>query len=67
MGRIKTKDVKRLALQVYEKYKDRFSDDYYENKEILKEILKQTGEETSKRTINKVAGYILKQVKLRKF
>lgn len=67
MGRIKTKDIKRLAIQIHEKYKDSFTEDYARNKEILKELLKQTGEEQSKRATNKIAGYILRQVKLREF
>ncbi len=54
MGRIKTSLVKRIGERIYEQYKDKFSDDFERNKEIVKQILPIH----SKKMINVVAGYI---------
>ncbi|MFP4118939.1 MAG: 30S ribosomal protein S17e [Candidatus Woesearchaeota archaeon] len=53
MGRIKTKLVKALTEEVYQKFKDRFTTDFTKNKEILKEV--EQG--ASKKLRNVIAGY----------
>lgn len=54
MGRIKTKLVKALTEDIYKKYKDRFTTNFTENKEILKGL----SEGISKKLRNIVAGYL---------
>ncbi len=54
MGRIKTNFVKKIGEQIYEKYKDRISTDFRENKKLVKEVL----EIESKKIRNVVAGYL---------
>ena len=62
MGRVRTMLIKKIAMRIFEENKEKFSDDFEKNKEILKEILKVK----SKKIRNKVAGYITKIVKLLK-
>lgn len=54
MGRIKTSFIKNLALDLYEKYADKFTTDFSKNKEIVKELV----DIKSKKIRNVVAGYI---------
>ncbi len=58
MGRIKTSLVKRIGEKIYEQYKDKFSDDFEKNKEIVKQILPIH----SKKMINVITGYITRLV-----
>jgi len=53
MGRIKTRDIKKLGSELVEKYREKFCDDFETNKQVLKE-LKIEG----KQFRNKLAGYI---------
>jgi small subunit ribosomal protein S17e len=59
IGRIKTGDIKKASLELMERYPDRFSREFEENKKILKEL--NLIEE--KRARNKVAGYITHTIK----
>ncbi len=59
MGRIKTKEIKRLARQLVEKFPGKFTDDFEKNKVVLNEI----GSFNSKKMRNKVAGYIVRLMK----
>ena len=59
MGRIKTREIKRIARQLVEKYPDKFSPDFETNKQVLKDL----GIFTSKKMRNKVAGYIVRLMK----
>ena len=52
MGRIKTKGIKRTALNLFGKGQEVFSEDFQENKTILKETI------PGKKTRNQVAGYL---------
>ncbi|MCD6381679.1 MAG: 30S ribosomal protein S17e [Candidatus Aenigmarchaeota archaeon] len=61
MGRIKTKEIKRMARQLVEKYTERFSDDFEKNKSVLSEL--EIFE--SKKMRNKVAGHIVRLAKNR--
>ncbi len=54
MGRIRTKFIKNLGREIYEKYRDRFTTDFEKNKQIIKEILALP----SKRLRNILAGYV---------
>lgn len=54
MGRIKTRFVKHVGQDLFEKYADRFTIDFQKNKEVLKTMA--TFE--SRRMQNVVAGYI---------
>jgi len=54
MGRIKTSFVKHVAKDLVEKYPDKFSTDYENNKTNLKEVMSFE----SKRMRNIVAGYL---------
>ncbi len=54
MGRIKTTFVKSIGKDLYEKYKDKFSDDFSKNKQIVDELI----DIKSKKLRNIVAGYL---------
>jgi len=59
MGRIKTKQVKRVTIKILREYPDRFKTDFDENKKLLGEI----AEIPSKKIRNVIAGYITRLVK----
>ncbi|MFB6174376.1 MAG: 30S ribosomal protein S17e [Candidatus Nanohalobium sp.] len=61
MGRVRQTYVKRLAKDLVTADKERFSEDFDENKEELKE----TEEFKSKKLRNRVAGYIVRVVQNR--
>ncbi len=63
MGRIKQRIIKNNAKRFIEEYPGRFGKDFEKNKEALKEI----GLIPSKRVLNKIAGYITRLEKNRKF
>jgi small subunit ribosomal protein S17e len=54
MGRIRTSLIKKMAKELLEKYEERFSDDFEQNKKVLEEI----AEIPSKNIRNRIAGYI---------
>ncbi len=54
MGRIKTTFIKNLGEEIYEKYGEKFTNDFYTNKKILKDIV----DLKSKKLMNVLAGYI---------
>jgi len=54
MGNIKTTFVKRIGKTLFEKYPDRFSRDYSENKKVVNELV----DIKSKKMKNVIAGYI---------
>jgi len=58
MGRIRTKDVKDLARNMYDVYPEKFSGDFEENKENVKELGVLSGK--SKRYRNRVTGYLVR-------
>lgn len=61
MGRIRTSFIKKVARELYEKHKEKFSDDFEKNKKIVEEL----AEIKSKKVRNVVAGYITKLMKRR--
>ena len=56
MGRIKTKDIKKIGYEILER-RDDFTKDFASNKKIVKEM-DFTNE---KKTINKIAGFITRK------
>lgn len=54
MGNIKTTFVKRVGKELYEKNKDKFTDDYSKNKEIIKGLINIK----SKKLRNIIVGYV---------
>ena len=59
MGRIKTKLIKRVTAEIFEKHKERFSDDFEANK---KEVI-EVAEIGSKKLKNVIAGYVTRLAK----
>jgi len=53
MGRIKTKLIKRLTLEFFERHKDKLTEDFKANKKIVEEFMAGT----SKKMRNVIAGY----------
>jgi small subunit ribosomal protein S17e len=62
MGRIRGKWIKGIAKKLVERYPEKFSTDFKNNKDVLKEI----GIIDDKSVRNKVAGYIISIVEKRK-
>ncbi len=54
MGRIKTRKIKAVTKAIIEKYPDKFSKEYEENKAALKALIQFH----TKKPLNIVAGYI---------
>ena len=54
MGRVKTKQIKRIALQLVELHRDKFKTNFTDNKKIVKEF----AEIPSKKMRNVIAGYV---------
>jgi small subunit ribosomal protein S17e len=54
LGRVKTSVIKNIASRIYEENKDKFTDDFNKNKEIVNTLLKIH----SKRLRNILVGYI---------
>ncbi len=54
MGRVRTRFIKNLGEKLFEKYSDRFTLNFEENKKILKELV----DLPSRKLRNVLAGYI---------
>ncbi len=54
MGRIKTAQIKRIALQLVELHRDKFKTNFTDNKKIVEEF----AEIPSKKMRNVIAGYV---------
>ncbi len=61
MGKIRTAKVKRVAREIMERYAERVSTSFEENKLLVRQVL--TGQ-VSKKFANKVAGYLTRLAKL---
>ena len=59
MGRIKTAFIKRISHQLIQKFKEKFSDNFEENKRIVNELINYP----SKKVKNQIAGYITRKIK----
>lgn len=54
MGKVRTEMVKRISLELFDRYEKSFTNEFEQNKQFLKEI----GLEVSKKLRNRIAGYI---------
>lgn len=63
MGRVRPRHVKRLAQDLVEEHEDRFEEDFEHNKEQLKEM----DEFESKKLRNRVAGYMVRVIRNKRF
>jgi len=59
LGRIRQKYIKRTALELIEKYRDRLSTDFRHNREVVRQVLDLHG----KMLANRVAGYVTRIMK----
>jgi small subunit ribosomal protein S17e len=59
LGKVRTEMIKRISLELLEKYPYSFQLEYEPNKQFLKEI----GLDVSKKLRNKIAGYVTTIVK----
>ena len=59
MGKVRTEMIKRISLELIDKYEYSFKPEFEPNKQFLREI----GLDVSKRLRNKIAGYITTVVK----
>ena len=59
MGRIRTTFVKATGMKIYQKHKDRFTDDFQKNKRVVEDVSIMN----SKKLKNVISGYITKLVK----
>jgi len=59
MGRIKTLLTKRLSFDAFDRYKDRLSEDFEENKKVISDVMPAG----SKKVRNTVAGYVTRLMK----
>ena len=57
-----TKDIKRIAVQLYEKFKDQLSTDFEANKKFVEKYV----DVQSKKIRNRIAGYLTRYVKMQK-
>ena len=57
MGKVKTEQIKRLGQQLIERYPEKFSRNFEENKHAVVELTKGT----TTRIRNQIAGYITSQ------
>ncbi|HEX9914775.1 MAG TPA: 30S ribosomal protein S17e [Candidatus Bathyarchaeia archaeon] len=59
MGKVRTEMIKRISLELIERYPYSFGTDFEPNKQFLKQV----GLDVSKKLRNKVAGYVTTIVK----
>jgi len=62
MGRIRGKDIKNVAFDIYDAYPERFAGDFEQNKKALDEL--KIIDNKKKR--NRVSGYIIRVAKKRR-
>jgi small subunit ribosomal protein S17e len=59
LGKVRTEMVKRISLELLDKYEYSFQSEFESNKQFLKEI----GLDVSKKLRNRIAGYVTTVVK----
>jgi len=59
MGRIKTRLIKRVTRKILDLYRDRFTDNYDENKKVIDSVSTMP----NKKIRNTIAGYVTRLVK----
>ena len=60
MGRVRTKQIKRLGRKFIVMHKDKLAEDFIENKKKVQEL----SDVNSKKLRNMIAGYITKNMKM---
>ncbi len=63
MGKVRTEMVKRISVELLDRYEKSFSTEFEQNKQFLKEIEL----DVSKKLRNRIAGYITRLVKIEQF
>ena len=59
MGKVRTEMVKRISIELVDRYERSFTTEFEQNKQFLKEI----GLDVSKKLRNKIAGYVTRIMK----
>lgn len=59
MGRVRTREIKNLALRILEENRDKFTDKFEENKKILNQLYSFY----SAKLRNRICGYITKLIR----
>jgi len=60
MGKVRTEMIKRISMELMDRYPKSFTIEFEQNKQFLKEI----GLDVSKKLRNKIAGYVTTLVKI---
>ena len=60
MGTVYTKDIKRVAKELYERFKDQVTTDFYSNKKLVEMYV----DVQSKKVRNRIAGYLTRYAEL---
>lgn len=63
MGKVRTEMVKRISLELLDRYEKSFSTEFEQNKQFLNEIEL----DVSKKLRNRIAGYVTRLVKIEQF
>jgi small subunit ribosomal protein S17e len=63
MGKVRTEMVKRISLELLDRYEKSFSKEFEQNKQFLNEIEL----DVSKKLRNRIAGYVTRLVKIEQF
>ncbi len=63
MGKVRTEMVKRISLELLDRYEKSFSTEFEQNKQFLNEIEL----DVTKKLRNRIAGYITRLVKIEQF
>ncbi|MEM2901825.1 MAG: 30S ribosomal protein S17e [Candidatus Bathyarchaeia archaeon] len=60
MGRVRTAAIKKLSKMIYQRYKDKFTSSFQENKRVLDELITVDSDKIR----NQIAGYVTRLVKV---
>lgn len=60
MGKVRTEIVKRISLELVDRYERSFATEFEQNKQFLNEI----GLDVSKKLRNRIAGYVTRLMKI---
>ena len=60
MGKVRTEIVKRISLELVDRYEKSFATEFEQNKQFLNEI----GLDVSKKLRNRIAGYVTRLMKI---
>lgn len=60
MGRVRTAAIKKFSKMIYQRYKDKFTSSFQDNKKILGELITVDSDKIR----NQIAGYVTRLVKV---